>query len=115
MYRLMIGFGGQFLSKIRMKRVAIVLRPSTLFRIHEAFVKRKYSRLFLAKTKRKPGPRGPTTKLIELNLEFKPNNPRCGYRRIAEQLSDTFKIELDKDVVRRVLEKHMEATMAHRG
>ena len=37
---------------------------------------------------------------------MKRRNPRFGCRRIAQQISYTFGVELDKDVVRRVLAKH---------
>ena len=37
---------------------------------------------------------------------MKKRNPRFGYRRIAEQLSFVFGIEINKDIVRRILAKH---------
>jgi hypothetical protein len=37
---------------------------------------------------------------------MKSRNPCFGYRRIAEQISYAFNIEIDKDVVRRVLAKY---------
>jgi len=37
---------------------------------------------------------------------MKKRNPRFGYRRIAMQISNAFGVEIDKDVVRRVLAKH---------
>ena len=37
---------------------------------------------------------------------MKLRNPGFGYLRIAQQISHVFGIELDKDVVRRVLAKH---------
>ena len=37
---------------------------------------------------------------------MKQRNPSYGYRRIAMQISNTFGIVIDKDVVRRVLSKH---------
>ena len=37
---------------------------------------------------------------------MKKRNPRYGHRRIAMQISNAFGIEIDKDVVRRVLDKH---------
>jgi transposase InsO family protein len=39
-------------------------------------------------------------------IEMKRRNPRYACRRIAEQISFAFGIEIDKDIVRRVLAKH---------
>ena len=69
-------------------------------------VKRKYSLLFTPKTRGKPGPRGPSPELISAIVEMKRRNPSFGYQRIADQISLVFNIEIDKDVVRRVLAKH---------
>ena len=44
----------------RLIRSAIVLRPSTLLRLHQALQKRKYRLLFSPTVRRKPGPRAPT-------------------------------------------------------
>lgn len=45
----------------------------------------------------------PPRKLIELVLELKRRNPRFGCPKIAEQISKTFALPLDKGVVRRIL------------
>lgn len=39
-------------------------------------------------------------------LELKQRNPRFGYLRIAQQIAKTFGVDIDKDLVRRVLAKH---------
>ena len=39
-------------------------------------------------------------------LEMKRRNPYCGCRKLAEQLSSAFGLELNKDVVRRILLRH---------
>src|SRR5213078_43967 len=39
-------------------------------------------------------------------VEMKTRNPKFGYLRIAQQISHAFGIQIDKDVVRRVLAKH---------
>ena len=51
-------------------------------------------------------PRGPTKEVIAAVVEMKRRNPRLGCRKIAEQISHAFGIEIDKDVVRRILAKH---------
>ncbi len=46
---------------------------------------------------------------------MKRRNPRFGYMRIAQQISHAFGVEIDKDVVRRVLARHASAANALRG
>jgi putative transposase len=113
--RLLVAFGCQFLKHRRIERAAIIIRPSTLFRIHAAFVRRKYRLLFSSKPRRTPGPKGPSPEVIQAILEFKRRNPRCGCPRIAEQISDAFGIRIDKDIVRRILEKHLKPTATDNG
>ncbi len=57
MDRFLFGFGALFLSPGRILKVAIGLRPSTLLKLHEALVRRKYRRLFSSshRAPRNPG------------------------------------------------------------
>lgn len=73
---------------------------------HRALVKRKYRLLFTAKRRGRPGPKGPSPELIAAILGMKLKNPRFGCPRIAQQLRYVFGVDVDKDVVRRVLAKH---------
>jgi putative transposase len=78
-----------------------------MFKFHRALVERKYARLFGSSAARgKPGPKGPSADLIAAIVETKRRNPRFGCVRIAQQISHAFGIEIDKDVVRRILAKH---------
>ena len=43
---------------------------------------------------------------MEAIVELKRRNTRFGCRRIAQQINKAFRLNIDKDVVRRVLEKH---------
>ncbi len=90
----------------RLVRSAIVLKPSTILAFHRALVKRKYRLLFTPKRRGKPGPKGPSPELITAIVEMKQRNPRFGCRRIAQQISFAFGIDIDQDVVRRVLANH---------
>lgn len=90
----------------RLLRIAVVLKPSTLLAFHAALVKRKYRRLFSPKRHGKPGPKGPSPELVAAIVETKRRNPGWGCRRIAQQLCLVFGLEIDKDVIRRVLAKH---------
>jgi putative transposase len=53
-----------------------------------------------------PVPRGPTAELIAAIVGMKRRNPTFGYDRIVQQISFDVGIDLDKDVVRRVLARH---------
>ena len=106
MDRVIAGLCAGVMRPIRLTRSAIVLKPSTIMGFHRALVKRKYRFLFTPKRRGKPGPKGPSPELIAAIVEMKRRNPRFGCRRIAQQISYTFGVELDKDVVRRVLAKH---------
>jgi putative transposase len=104
--RFLFGFWSLLLSERRIPRVAIIIRPSTLLSFHEALKKRKYRLLYTPRLRGKPGPKGPSQELIQIIVEMKRRNPRFGCPRIAQQIAHAFGIELDKDVVRRVLAKH---------
>ncbi len=104
--RVLLGLWSLFLNASRISKVAVVVRPSTLLTFHQALVRRKYRLLFSSRTKRKPGPKGPSEKLIDAIVEMKQRNPRYGCPRIAQQLAKAFGIQIDKDVVRRVLAKY---------
>ena len=104
--RFLLGLWTIFLDPRRIKRAALLVQPSTLLRCHQALIKWKYRLLFSSPKSGKPGPKGPSRQLIELVLEMKRRNPQCGCTKIAEQISKTFAIPLDKDVVRRILASH---------
>jgi putative transposase len=62
--------------------------------------------LYTPQRRGEPGPKGPSQELIQLIIEMKRRNPRFGCLRSAQQIAHDFGIEIDKDVVRRVLAKH---------
>jgi putative transposase len=114
--RLLCGLWSMFLSPGRIRKVAIVLRPSTLLSFHHALVRRKYSRLFSSNPcRQKPGRKGPDKALIRAIVELKTRNPRFGCPRIARIISHTFGVDLDKNVVSRVLAKHYRPTSGGTG
>ena len=104
--RFMLGFWSLFLSPHHILRAAVIIKPSTLLKFHEALKKRKYRLLFSPRRKGKSGPKGPSPEIIQVIVEMKRRNSRFGCPRIAQQISKAFGIEIDKDVVRRVLAKH---------
>jgi putative transposase len=101
--RLMLGFCTLLVSPRRWRTMAVVVKTSTLLRLHRALVKRKYRLLYSSRVRRRPGPGGPSRELIEAVVEMKRRNPYFGCRKIAEQMTSAFGLELNKDVVRRIL------------
>lgn len=115
MDRLTFGWLAMLLSPRRLVRSAIIIRPSTLISFHNALIKRKYLRLFSSSGKGKPGPKGPNSDLIKAIVNIKQRNPNFGCPRIAHIINRTFGIEINKDVVRRVLMKHYHPNPDDRG
>jgi putative transposase len=66
-------------------------------------VKRKYRLLYSPRRFGRTGPKGPSKELIDAVVEMQRRNPYFGCRKIAEQISSAFGIELNKDIVRRIL------------
>ena len=98
--RLLLGFYTLLVSPKRTRKMAVIPKASTLVRLHQALVKRKYHLLYGSNRPRRPGPKGPSSELIAAVVEMKRRNPRLGCRKIAEQISSAFGLELNKDVVR---------------
>jgi hypothetical protein len=86
--------------------MAILIKPATLLRCHRALTELKLKWLYSSGRQHKPGPKGPRQALVQATLEAKRRNPHLGCPKIAQQLARSFGIELDKDVVRRVLATH---------
>jgi hypothetical protein len=103
MDRVIAGLCARFMCSARLVRSAVALQPSTILGFHRALVKCKYQRLFTPNAA--ADPKGPSRELIAAIVEMKSRNPRFGCPRIAQQLSYAFGVEIDKDVVRRVLAK----------
>ena len=105
--RLVLGLATLFVRPHRIPKLGALVKPATLLKFHKALVDRKYRLLFSSRRRRrKPGPKGPSAELIAAIVELKRRNPRFGCVRIAQQIAHAFGIEIDKDVVRRVLAKH---------
>ena len=104
--RLTLGFYTLLVSPKRVRKMSVITKPSTLLRFHHALVKCKYHLLYNFQRPRRPGPKGPSSELIPAVVEMKRRNPRMGCRKIAEQISNAFGLEINKDVVRRILIQH---------
>ena len=101
--RLVAGVCTLLMRPSRLVRSAIVLKPSTLLRLHRALIGRKYRRLFSTTAPTKPGPKGPSQEVIAAVVDMKRRNPTWGCPRIAQQIALAFGIPMNKDVVRRIL------------
>ncbi len=97
--RFLLGLFSLFLRPGRIEKTAVGIQPSTLLRFHDYLVRRKYRALY-------SGPKGPSQELILAIVELKRRNSRFGCPRIARIISKTFGIEIDRNIVRRVLAKH---------
>ena len=104
--RFLFGLWSLFMNPKRLFKSNVILKTSTFLHFHKILVNRKYHRLFSSIRKAKPGPKGPSMELIRAIVELKQRNTGYGCPRIAQLISTVFGIEIDKDVVRRVLAKH---------
>src|SRR5262245_13618951 len=59
--RFLLGLGSLFVPASRIPKLAVILKPRTLLRFHEALKKRKYRWLFSTGGHRRPGPKGHRT------------------------------------------------------
>jgi putative transposase len=102
-----LGLTTLFMRPHRIPKLAVMIKPATLFKFHKTFVDRKYRRLFSATGRpRQPGPKGPLRATHRRHCCNKSANPKFGCVRIAQQISHTFGLDIDHDVVRRVLAQH---------
>jgi len=104
--RFLFGYLTFFISKDRLQKTSIILKPATILKFHQALVKRKYRDLYSRKTPIKPGRKGPKRDLIELIVEMKRRNPRFGYGRIAMQIYKEFGVDISRFAVARILRKN---------
>lgn len=104
-----------FMRPARVLRSAIVLKPSTLLHFHCLLKNWKYRMLFSPKRRLRPGPKGPEKELIDAIVEMKRRNPNWGCPRIAQQIALAFGVEIDKDVVRRILSGHYRPDLHSEG
>ena len=104
--RFLCGFLTLFMHPGRIRKAAIVLKPATLTKFRRALLSRNYHLLFSSRKNAKPGPKGPADDLVRVIVEMKQRNAHFGCPRIAQQINKAFGVNIDKDVVRRVLAKH---------
>lgn len=103
--RLFFGFLTQLVIPKRLTKIAVILKPATLIKFHQALVKKKYQALYGRKMLSPPGRRGPSEAVIQLVIEMKQRNPGFGYQRIAMQIYQSFGIDISRFAVGRILRK----------
>ncbi|AOW51143.1 TPA: DDE-type integrase/transposase/recombinase [Legionella pneumophila subsp. pneumophila] len=113
--RLLFAFLSGIVGIQRLFKTAVVIKPETLLKLHKNLVNKKYSSLFSRNSKRKPGLKGPNQDIINAVIAMKQRNPRFGCRRIAMQMNNIFGLNIDKDVVRRILAKFYRPTSGDKG
>jgi transposase InsO family protein len=104
--RFLFGILAVFINRRRLKKIAVVIKPTTFLAFHKSLVNRKYSRLYSNKIKRNPGRKPQDQALIDLVIEMKKRNPSFGYGRISMQIFKAFGIEISRFTVGRILRKN---------
>jgi putative transposase len=104
--RFLLGILAVFIGGRRLKKIAVIIKPTTLLAFHKSLVNRKYSRLYSNKTRRIPGRKPQDKALVDLVIEMKARNPCFGYGRIAMQIFDAFGIEITRFAVGRILRQN---------
>ncbi|HYR83594.1 MAG TPA: integrase core domain-containing protein [Terriglobia bacterium] len=104
--RIIAGLCSLLIRPGRVLRSAIALKPATLLNFHRMLIQQKYRLLFSPKRVRRPGPKGPSRELIDAVVAMKRRNPTWGCKRIAQQIALAFGVDIDKDMVRRILGIH---------
>ncbi len=104
--RVMAGLCSLLMRPALVLRSAVVLKVSTLLHFHKMLTKQKYGLVFSPKGRSRPGPKGPVKEWIDAVVEMKRRNPTWGCKRIAQQMTMAFGVDIDKDVVRRILRTH---------
>ena len=76
--RIIAGLCTLLMRPARVLRSAVALKPSTLLQFHKMLTRQKYGLLFSPKRVRRPGPKGPSKKLIDAVVEMKRCNRTWG-------------------------------------
>ena len=104
--RFLFGILAIFIGRSRLKKIAVIIKPSTLLAFHKSLVNRKYSRLYSNKARRISGRKPQDQAIIDLVIEMKKRNPSFGYGRISMQIFKAFGITVSRFAVGRILRKN---------
>ena len=101
--RVLLRFWTLFLNPRRITSVGIIVQTVTLLKSHDALKNRNYRLVYSSDKKGNPGPKGPSREVINAIVAMKERNPQFDCPIIAQQMNLAFGLDLDKDVVRRIL------------
>ncbi len=104
--RFLFGILTLFIGERRLQKVAVIIKPATIFAFHKALVNRKYRKLYSNKTKKVPGRKSQDQVLIDLVIDMKRRNPSFGYGRISMQILEAFGLTISRFAVGRILRKN---------
>ena len=104
--RLTFALLASLIKPIRLERIAIIIKPTTIIKFHQYLVKRKYKNLFGNKSSKLSGRKPPSEELIQLVLSIKERNIKYGYLRISMQIYYSFGIYISQFSVGRILRKY---------
>jgi len=114
--RLLCGFWSLFLSPERIRKVRHRLPPSTLLTFHQALVRRKYRRLFSSTSRRgSPARQGRTRHSSKPSSNSSRAILGSAVHGFARIIAQTFGVEIDKNVVYRVLSNTIALLRAEPG
>lgn len=113
--RVLLSLTALVLNPRRIPTGAVILKPATRLTFHQALAPHKYHWLVSSSSRRKPGPHGPSPARIAAIVEMKRRHPRFGCPRIAQHISRAVGLEINTDVVRRVLAMHFRPESGHHG
>ena len=113
--RFLFGILAIFIAGSRLKKIAVIIKPTTLLAFHKSLVNRKYSRLYSNKTRRIPGRKPQDQALVDLVIEMKKRNPSFGYGRISMQVFKAFGITISRFAVGRILRKNKDKLPSGNG
>ena len=106
LYRFILGLCAGFISKHRLGRTFIAIKPATVLKFHRFLVKRKYSALFGSKSNKKIGRPPISPEICQLIIQIKRQNPRFGCPQIAALVTDRTGISVGVETVRRILKRN---------
>jgi putative transposase len=113
--RFLFGILTLFIGERRLQKVAVIIKPATILAFHKALVNRKYSKLYLNKTKKVPGRKSLDQVLIDLVIDVKRRNPSFDYGRISTQILEAFGLTISRFSVCRILHKNKHILLSGDG
>lgn len=113
--RIWLALASLFVAPTRFLKTAVAVRLPRSFGCIAHWSVGSTGALVAPKLRSKPVPKGPSTELRNATISLKKRDPRFGGPGTAMIVSRTFGVEVDKDVVRRVLTCDHRSDPRHNG